>query len=182
MYKPILLRIHTVGASGSGTTTLAEALATALKIPQFDADSYYWEPTNQPFTLKRTPQKRVELLSADLDPHPSWVLSGSLVKWGEVLQERFTHVVFITLPSEVRLERLRARELQRYGSRIEEGGDMYQQHLDFIEWAKKYDTGGLEVRSRVLHEEWLKTLGCKVIRVSGEMSTAEQVELVLGSV
>lgn len=174
-------RIHTVGASGSGTTTLASALAGHFKIPQFDADSYYWEPTDPPFTAKRPPELRVALLTKDLDREPSWVLSGSLVKWGESLQDRFTHIVFLSLPSEIRLARIRKRELERFGERIEVGGDMHQQHLDFIEWEKKYDEGGLEVRSRNLHEAWFKTLDCPIIRVSGELSTEQQVQSVLSS-
>jgi len=175
------LKIHTVGASGSGTTTLAKALANHLKISHFDADSYYWEPTDPQFTVKRPPELRVELLRKDLDREQSWVLSGSLVKWGESLQDRFTNVVFISLPSEIRIARLKKREFERFGERIELGGDMHQQHLDFIEWAKKYDEGGLEVRSRKLHEAWFKTLKCPLTRVSGEISTDQQVASVISS-
>ena len=176
------LRIHTVGGSGSGTTTLAQALADQLKIPQFDADAYYWEPTDPPFTVKRSPDVRVSLLGKDLNESPSWILSGSLVNWGESLQGRFTHVVFLHLPQDIRLARLRKREHKRFGSRIELGGDMYQQHIDFMEWAKKYDDGGPEVRSKYLHESWFKKLSCPVIRLSGELSTDDQVKLFLALV
>lgn len=54
----------------------------------------------------------------------------------------------------MRIARLKKREKERFGSRIEPGGDMYQQHLEFIDWAKKYDTGGLNMRSKAKHDEW----------------------------
>ena len=41
-------RIHILGASGSGTTTLGRALAERLQCPHFDADDYFWVPTDPP--------------------------------------------------------------------------------------------------------------------------------------
>lgn len=173
------LKIHTVGASGSGTTSLALALAKRLSLPHFDADDYYWKPTDPPFTLKRPPDQRVTLLEKDLKQHASWALSGSLVNWGDSLKHLFSHVIFIYLPQDIRIGRLKVREREKFGSRLDFGGDMHQQHLDFLEWARKYDHGGLEVRSRQLHENWFKSLRCPIIRISGELSSQDQVESVL---
>ena len=39
-------------------------------------------------------------------------------------------------------------------SRIEPEGDMYQHHIDFVEWAKLYDNGGTNMRSKTKHDEW----------------------------
>ena len=33
-----------------------------------------------------------------------------------------------------------------------------------MEWAAQYDKGGIDMRSRILHEEWMKTLPCRLIR------------------
>jgi len=177
--KKMELRIHTVGASGSGTTTLAKALAASLKIPHIDTDDFYWEKTNPPYTTKRPIPDRLRLLTEELTKSASWALSGSLVSWGQPLKTQFTHVVFLSIPQEVRLKRLLEREKLRHGRRVEPGGDMYQQHLEFIEWAKKYDTGGFEVRSRVMHEAWLQELRCPVIKIEGPLSVEEAVETVL---
>ena len=43
----------------------------------------------------------------------------------------FTLAIRIEMKQSIRIERLVKREKERYGSRIELGGDMYQQHLDF---------------------------------------------------
>jgi hypothetical protein len=53
----------------------------------------------------------------------------------------------------VRIERLMEREKKHFGSRIELGGDMYQNHVEFIEWAAAYDTGDIDMRSKAKHDE-----------------------------
>ena len=46
-------RIHIVGASGAGVTTLGRALANALAIAHHDTDDYFWRPTASPYTGNR---------------------------------------------------------------------------------------------------------------------------------
>lgn len=173
------LRIHTVGASGSGTTTLAAALAQELGFPHFDSDDYYWENTDPPFTTKRSVDDRLELLRRDVSSHTNWILSGSLVGWGDSMTTQFTHVIFLYIPPEVRMARLKARERLRFGARIESGGDMEKIHIALMEWAAQYDHGGLGMRSRAMHEEWLRGLACPVIRFEEALSTGAQVDSVL---
>jgi adenylate kinase family enzyme len=50
-------RLHILGASGSGTTTLGKAIANELAAPHFDTDDYYWLPTSSsPKPRRPTPQ------------------------------------------------------------------------------------------------------------------------------
>ncbi len=75
----------------------------------------------------------------------------------------------------VRLARLREREIARYGRQaIAVGGDLHLAYVEFLEWAGRYDTGGLAMRSRVLHEAWLAALPCAVLRLEGNRSIGEQ--------
>ena len=160
-------RVHILGASGSGTTTLARALAARLDCPQFDTDDYFWLPTRPPFTHQRPRPERHALLEADLSRHAGWVLSGSLCGWGDVFIPRFELVVFVSLPPAVRLARLREREQERYdAAEIAPGGALYAAHQVFMTWAASYDDGGLDIRSRRLHEQWLAGLPCPVLRAS----------------
>ena len=103
-------RIHILGASGSGTTTLGHALAERLNYAHFDTDDYFWLPTDPPFTEKREITLRQQLLMDDLTAHGSWILSGSLCGWGDVAIPLFELVVFLWIPPETRMERLRQRE------------------------------------------------------------------------
>ena len=81
--------------------------------------------------------------------------------------------VFVMTPTGVRLERLRERERRRFGERISSVGDMHQQHETFLAWASQYDDGSIDMRSRRLHEEWMKQLNCPVVRVDGSRPIAE---------
>lgn len=104
-----------------------------------------------------------------------WVLSGSLCGWGDPLSPEFELVVFLAVPTPVRVERLRAREVARYGVQaIAEGGKLHRAHVEFLEWAGSYDTGGLEMRSRALHEAWLTALPVPSLRLEGEHSIEER--------
>jgi len=77
-------RIHILGASGSGTTTLGRALAARLQCLHFDTDDYFWLPTDPPFTHQRARTERQPLLMDDLTAQDAWVVSGSLCEWGDV--------------------------------------------------------------------------------------------------
>jgi adenylate kinase family enzyme len=78
----VIHRIHILGASGSGTTTLGRALAARLQCPYFDTDDYFWLPTNPPFIRQRERTERQQLLMNDVTTHDAWVVSGSLCGWG----------------------------------------------------------------------------------------------------
>ena len=152
-------RVHVVGASGSGTSTLGRTLAEQLQWKFFDTDEFYWMPSEPPFQSKRAIPERIALLEAELPRHDSWVLSGSLAGWGDSLARYFTDIVFLTLDPVVRLERLTAREASRYGvSRLAPGGDMHEAHAAFMAWAALYDESGHSQRSRSLHETWLRQM------------------------
>lgn len=171
-----------MGASGSGTTTLAKALSERTGYAHFDTDNYYWVPTPNPFTLKRDREERYSLLKNDLESTSKWVLSGSLCRWGDILIPDFEQVVYLYLPKEIRMQRLGERERQRYGSEIEPNGLRHQLHNEFIEWASHYDEAGTHMRSKALHSIWLSNLSCPVLRLEGDMTVEERLNLVLRAI
>jgi adenylate kinase family enzyme len=164
-------RIHIFGASGAGTTTLGSALSERLGFVHFDSDDYFWVKTPVPYTEKSGVDKRVELLKADLLSNPEWVLSGSLCEWGDFAIPLFTLAVFLWIPPELRMTRLRDREISRYGEEaLSPGGWFHQNHFDFMAYAASYDSGGLDVRSRQLHEQWMSKLPCRIMSIEVPMS------------
>ena len=173
------MRIHVVGASSSGTTTLGAALAERLEAAHLDTDSFFWEATDPPFTTKRPEAERIALMEAAMAARPSWVISGSMMGWGDVFIPRLDLAVFLHLPAEVRLARLVERERSRYGAAIAPGGAMHAQHLEFIEWARAYDTPGFPGRSLERHLTWLAELPCPVIRIAGAPSREDSLACVM---
>jgi len=168
-------RIHIFGASGSGTTTLAAEIASRYGHCHLDTDDFFWLRTNPPYREPRPREERVALLRAALHEAKRWVLSGSLCGWGDPLIAEFDLVVFLFVPAPVRLARLRAREIERYGPHaIAPGEVLHGAHVEFLEWAGRYDTGGPEMRSRAMHEAWLAALPGPVVRLEGDRPVAEQ--------
>jgi adenylate kinase family enzyme len=158
------IRLHITGASCTGTTTLGAALALRLGVPHLDTDDYYWAPTDPPFTTKRPPEDRVRLIQAD-QAMGGWVLSGSLMGWGEPALARCERILFLTAPWEVRHARLVAREQARFGDRIAPDGDMHTIHTGFLDWASRYDDPAFTGRSRARHEDWLSRQTAPILRL-----------------
>ena len=159
--------IHIFGASGSGTSTLGRKICAETGYTFMDTDDYYWLPTDPRYTVKRSCSERLKLMNQDIAEFKNVVISGSLVDWGDSLIPLFTLAIRLQTKTDVRIERLRARELAAFGNRVNPGGDMYEHHNEFIEWARSYDTGGIEIRSRAKHEEWEKSLLCTRLLLNG---------------
>lgn len=103
-----LERVHIFGAAGCGSTTLGRALACELECQYLDVDDVYWLPTIPPYQTKRAAAERIRMLEVATHWTTSWVLSGPIVGWGDALVPTFNLVVFLYVPAEVRLARLRA--------------------------------------------------------------------------
>jgi adenylate kinase family enzyme len=174
-------RTHIMGASGCGVTTLGRALADARSVPHHDSDDYYWLPTDPPYRHKREIAERLRLMHAMFLPRPSWVLSGSLESWGNPLIGWLDLVVFLRVPTEIRLARLRDREGRRIGKPVGPDDPRHSEAEEFIEWASHYDDGTREGRSLPRHEAWLKSLPCPVLRLDGTLPIAELVRLILAA-
>lgn len=173
--------IHIYGASGSGTSTLGKYISEKAGCFFMDTDDYFWEATDPPYTVKRKLSERLELMKNDLAEYDNAVISGSLVGWGDELIPLFTLAIRVETATQIRIERLKKRELEHFGDRIRFGGDMYQNHLDFMEWAAAYDDGGLDMRSKQEHDEWEKLLRCQIIKVDGSRSVDSNFKIIYES-
>jgi adenylate kinase family enzyme len=175
-----MCRVHILGASGAGTTTLGRAVAEDLGVAFLDTDSFFWLPSEPPYRQRRECSERTELLDGELRRHERWVLAGSLCGWGDVFVPLFDLVVYLSVPQEIRMARLERRELSRFGAaRLGVGGDMHDQHREFSAWARAYDEGG-ESRSKRGHAEWLGGLPdpSRVLRLSGTSPIPELVRAI----
>lgn len=164
-----------LGASGSGTTTLARALADRWAVPHADADDYFWLPSNPPYVEKRPEERRVALMHEVFLPREAWVLSGSMLGWGESVIAECDAVVFLSLDPAERIRRLETREVERRaGMPFDEAA-----WDEFLDWAKGYDDPGFTGRSRVGHEAWLGRVDKPVLRLDSSASVPELLEAVL---
>jgi adenylate kinase family enzyme len=176
------MKIIVVGASGSGTTTLGKSLASTLNYIHLDADDYYWEKTNPPFREKIPLGKRNASLATEFKQTENVVLSGSLVSWGDPWKTAFDLAIFLFLPNEIRMKRLRAREVERYGSLLLTDPFYRKNSQAFLDWAQRYDDPAFEGRSLQAHLNWLNSLDCPVLRIEGEIELKDQIKTVLDKI
>lgn len=158
------MRLHITGASGSGTSTLGQALAAELGAAFIETDDIHWEPSDPPFQVIRPVQERRALLLAAFARHADCVVSGSVNAWGCDVEDAFDGIVFLYVDTALRVQRLRVREQALYGHVIPE----------FIEWAAQYDTGPPRGRSLARQRAWLAARSCPVLRLEGDLSTQER--------
>ena len=103
------LRIHLVGGSGAGKTTLGRRLAERLQVPFIDLDELYWEPGWREVGHAELARRLAPHLAA-----PGWVVAGNYFATTEVLVwPRVTHLVLLDLPYPLLLRRTLWRTLVR---------------------------------------------------------------------
>ncbi|GAB3931705.1 AAA family ATPase [Larkinella terrae] len=173
------MRIHIMGASGAGSTTFGRQLAQKLAIPYFDSDDFFWIKTEPPYQNRRHPDERNRLCKAALAGHPDCILGGSVSNWGDGWENRFDLVVFLRIPPEIRIERLRKREFERFGDVILTDGERRKTYEEFIEWAAGYDNDTAQGRTLSSHLNWLRKVTCPVLTIEGDTTVTERMERVL---
>ena len=107
------------------------------------------------------------------------MVSGRRDSWADGIARDAELIIFLEAPTEVRLERLRQRERERFGDALVPGGAMHETHREFIEWAAQYEQGTQPGRSRPKQERWLAGLPIPVLRMESTRPVAELVSDVL---
>lgn len=126
MVKGIGPRIHVVGTSGAGKSTVARRLAAACGVPHIELDALHWLPG----WVERDRDEFRELLQARLRA-PAWVVDGNyLNRARDLLWEHATTIVWLDLPRHEVMWQVTERTLRRW-------------------WRKEKLWGGNEERLRV---------------------------------
>lgn len=148
------MRILISGGPGSGCTSTAKLIGAELSLPVFDSDTYFHKPTDPPFQEQYSPAERRQLIVGDLRETSDWILSGSIASW-DVDLPSILFGVFLDTPKEERLRRLELRERERFGSRIDVGGDLHRENKEFMEWASGYEDRSGIGRNRISDRSFL---------------------------
>lgn len=173
------MKIHIMGASCAGSTTLGKALAQHLNYTYFDTDDYFWLPSAVPYTIKRDTADRIAMLKADLLNIPDAIVGGSLVSWGDEWLTMFDMVVFLHIPHDIRMQRLHNREAERYGDQIFTNAFRADQYKKFTSWATGYDDNTTNGRNLNVHQLWLSKVNCPVLKIEGDTTVNERIDLIM---
>ena len=170
MYNGIAI----IGLNGAGKSTLAHVLAKKLHYFEIDVEDYYFPAQRSsrlnalegktsadvsfiPYLSPRAKSEVEFAIRKDINCNPQFVLSGVSLNWSESILSQIDIVFYLHVPLNERLQRIRSREAQRFGSRILPGGDMYEQHNEFL--------NKIENRSEQEITRSLENLSCPVVNV-----------------
>lgn len=159
------------GLNGSGKTTLGAALAEKLGFKHMDVEDYYFTRTDNPYASARTREEVEVLLLEDVRKNPCFVFSAVNGNMNHEINSCYDLVVYLEVPLELRMKRIRQRAFDKFGDRVLPGGDMYEQEEKFFEFAEK--------RSPEKIEAWLHTLTCRVVRLDGSKPVKDNIKALI---
>lgn len=173
------MKIHIMGASCAGSTTLGRVLAEKLAFEYLDTDSYYFVPSDIPYSIRRDPAERIAMFKADFEANENVIVGGSLVSWGDDWYTKFDLVVFLYIPHNIRMQRLHTREVERYDDKIFTDPYRAAQYKQFTAWASGYDDNSTNGRNLSVHQQWLSKVNCPVLKIEGDTSVEERMARVI---
>lgn len=147
------------GPNGSGKTTLGRELARVLGFWHMDIEDYHFLPSKIPYTAARSREECLRLLLSDMEKHRTFVLSAVTGEFGDIIPQFYELAVFLSAPKELRMARIEQRAQDQHGPRVRLGGDMYEQHTQFADFAANRDLSKIE--------QYAETLHCPVVRIDG---------------
>ncbi len=109
-------RIHVIGSSCSGKSSLAERLARSLAVPLVELDALNWEPNW--VGLSATDPDEFEHRLRAATAGDAWIVAGSYARFSErVFWPRLETVIWLDLPLPLLLARALTRSWRRWRSR-----------------------------------------------------------------
>jgi hypothetical protein len=117
---------------------------------------------------ERSREDCLNLMLSDIERYGSFVISGVTGDFGNEITSMYDLAVFVSAPLGVRIERIKQRAVRKHGGRVCGGGDMYEQHLNFVDFVASRSLAGVE--------GWANTLECPIIHVDGTRSISDNTE------
>ena len=185
--------IAVFGLNGGGKSTLTHALAKQIGYFEMDVEDYYFpqqresrkwalenrsvidndQPDELPFSNPRTKSEVQTAILENIKIHPRFIISGVTMNWCDEILSCIDIAFWVQTPLEERLKRIQAREEKRFGARVLDGGDMYEQQMEFREMVKNRNLNEVE--------ECTTKLGCPVIVIDGTLSVIHNLENIINN-
>ena len=165
------MRIIICGLNGAGKSTLGRALAKRLQYEFRDIEDYYFPKTDDKYeySVQRTEEEVAALLLKDLEENEDVVLASVRGNYSEQIEKLFDLAVYIEIPKDIRMARVRKRSNDKFGNRMLPGGDLYESEERFFKM--------VAARSDDHAKRWLTELSCPVISINGTVEVANNVEI-----
>ena len=112
-----------------------------------------------------------EAIAKEVLAHPRYVMTGVTINWNAEILSTIKHVFWLRTETEERVRRVKEREEKRWGDRVTEGGDMYEQQKSFRELI-----AGL-TEDKV--QRSIDKLDCEVIQIDGTRSVSDNLSIIM---
>lgn len=186
--------IAVFGLNGSGKSTLTHALSKQISYLEMDVEDYYFPQQREsrrsalennsviendqldelPFSNPRTKNEVQIAILENIKILPRFIISGVTMDWCDEILSRIDIAYWVQTPLEERLKRIQTREEKRFGARVLDGGDMYDQQMEFREMVKNRNLDEVE--------ECAMKLSCPVIVIDGTLSVIHNLEKITHSI
>ena len=130
------MKVQIIGGSGTGKSTLAKFISEKENSMWIDTDRYLWK--DESFTENYPIEKRIEMYEIDMGSNDEYVVSGSVFSWNPNGFSNRDLFVFLYLDEEMRMERLRKREIRRNNPKKTWTDEDGNNTNEFLEWCKTY--------------------------------------------
>ena len=104
------------------------------------------------------------LLGAIQETQP-FILASVIGDFNEEILSYITEIIYIEVPKDIRIERMKQRSINQFGPRALPGGDLYEDEMKFVE--------RMANRDKKMVENWLLSMNCNIITIDGS-DTIEQ--------
>jgi shikimate kinase len=182
--------IAIVGLNGSGKSTLGHALAKELSYYEIDVEDYYFPEQKEsrraaldgvygvncdylgdvPYSISRTKEEVGEAIAKDIAAHPRYILTGVTINWSEEILSTIKKVFWLKTGTDERVRRVKDREEKRWGDRVAEGGDMYEQQKSFRDLIAGFTDEKVK--------DSIGKINCGVIELDGTLPVHINVEII----
>lgn len=168
MNKPCGIIIF--GANGSGKTTLGRELAHMLGFKHLDHEDYAFEQSEIPYTVERSFEEYTKEMLFDIENSRGFVLTSVTGDFGEEIQSLYKLAICLEAPLKLRIERVKQRNLDKFGDRAREGGDLYERQKNFVDFVATRTLSKIEQRA--------STLTCPIIHMDGTVDYKSNAALI----
>lgn len=161
------------GLNGCGKSTLGRALAQKIGFHFIDNEELFFtrNAADEPYQNPRSRAEVEKILMEEVRKHGDFVLAAVRGDYGKEILPLYRYAVLMEMPKEIRMERIRNRSFQKFGSRMRAGGELYEQEEAFFRTAAS--------RPEDYAAAWTRTLDCRVLSVDGTRPVDENVEWIV---
>lgn len=165
--------IQICGLNGCGKSTIGRMLADRLGFHFIDNENLYFARSgpNEPYARSRSREEAEHLLLDEVRSHEDFVFAAVRGDYGKAVIPLYDYVVLVEVPKAIRMERVRSRSHQKFGSRMLPGGDLHEPEEAFFRV--------VAARAEDYAASWLSLVGCPVLRIDGTRPVEESVALIV---